>query len=278
MALRVLVRRSLSLSTSSSSSPSFLLCNRVSHSILEKLNEKILPEPRKIPIRFKTSGSGGYSQLNDPSPNWSNRPPKETILLDDPRPSEDEMISTYVKTLAAVLGSEEEAKKKIYSNYLRKKWSAQGLEVLTSSMRIGSFLNEQPNVLWVLPDSYLDVPNKDYGGDLFVDGKVIHRPQFNYSNSQQSWQRPRQRYDSRRQAMQVARNEHAQRGPVPAASRPLGGQDSFQNGGNDPSKNPGQFNQGRDKKSTHYHVCHCHCHCHTIAIRECGGKNPQETH
>lgn len=26
-------------------------------------------------------------------------------------------------------------------------------------------LTELPGVLWVLPDSYLDVPNKDYGGE-----------------------------------------------------------------------------------------------------------------
>lgn len=68
--------------------------------------------------RFSTSRSG-YSPLNDPSPNWSNRPPKETILLDgcdyehwlivmefnsDPKPSEQEMVDTYVKTLASVVG------------------------------------------------------------------------------------------------------------------------------------------------------------------------------
>jgi hypothetical protein len=67
---------------------------------------------------MKSSGSG-YSPLNDPSPNWSNRPPKETILLDgcdyehwlivmefsdNPKPSEDEMVNSYVKTLAQVLG------------------------------------------------------------------------------------------------------------------------------------------------------------------------------
>ncbi|MCL7044698.1 hypothetical protein MKW94_020040 [Papaver nudicaule] len=257
MAIRVLVRRTLSLS-SSSSSPSFLLCNRVSHSILEKLNEKnILPEPRKIPVRFKTSGSGGYSPLNDPSPNWSNRPPKESILLDgcdyehwlivleftgNPKPSEDEMISAYVKTLTSVLGSEEEAKKKIYS-VSTSCYTGFGALI---SQELSEKVKEQPGVLWVLPDSYLDVPNKDYGGDLFVDGKVIHRPQFNYSNNSQiSRQRPRPRYDSRRQGMQVARNEQTQSGPVPAASRPFGGQDSFQNGERDPSMSPGQFSQQR---------------------------------
>jgi hypothetical protein len=61
----------------------------------------------------------GYSPLNDPSPNWSNRPPKETILLDgcdyehwlivmefpaDPKPTEEQMVDAYVKTLASVLG------------------------------------------------------------------------------------------------------------------------------------------------------------------------------
>ena len=64
-------------------------------------------------------GKSGYSPLNDPSPNWSNRPPKETILLDgcdyehwlivmefpaDPKPSEEDMVAAYVKTLTAVLG------------------------------------------------------------------------------------------------------------------------------------------------------------------------------
>lgn len=66
----------------------------------------------------KSSGSG-YSPLNDPSPNWSNRPPKETILLDgcdyehwlvvlefseEDKPSEEQMVESYVKTLATVVG------------------------------------------------------------------------------------------------------------------------------------------------------------------------------
>ncbi|KAG8085079.1 hypothetical protein GUJ93_ZPchr0010g8885 [Zizania palustris] len=69
--------------------------------------------------RAASSGGSGYSPLNDPSPNWSNRPPKETILLDgcdyehwlivmefptDPKPSEEDMVAAYVKTLASVVG------------------------------------------------------------------------------------------------------------------------------------------------------------------------------
>ncbi|KAJ6376328.1 hypothetical protein OIU76_025461, partial [Salix suchowensis] len=58
------------------------------------------------------------SSLNDPSPNWSNRPPKETILLDgcdfehwlvvmdkpEGDPTRDEIIDYYIKTLSEVVG------------------------------------------------------------------------------------------------------------------------------------------------------------------------------
>jgi hypothetical protein len=63
------------------------------------------------------------SSLRDSSPSWSNRPPKETILLDgcdfehwlvvmepppgdaaNPEPTRDEIIDSYIKTLAQVLG------------------------------------------------------------------------------------------------------------------------------------------------------------------------------
>lgn len=113
-----------------------------------------------------------------------------------------------------------------------------------------------PGVLWVLPDSYLDVPNKDYGGwlaenlcfyafgillslvpclfhhlftlsihlclgDLFVDGKVIHRPQYRFNQNQGTRPRPRPRYDRRRETMQVERREPIQRGAwVPNQQHP----------------------------------------------------------
>lgn len=58
------------------------------------------------------------SSLNDPNPNWSNRPPKETILLDgcdfehwlvvmekpEGDPTRDEIIDSYIKTLAQIVG------------------------------------------------------------------------------------------------------------------------------------------------------------------------------
>lgn len=126
-----------------------------------------------------------------------------------------------------------------------------GLIIVFSSFFFSFFIFykiELPGVLWVLPDSYLDVPNKDYGGelcqwvqtnsnfvipwsliyntviwyilplllfscclvsgDLFIDGQVIPRPQFRFSDRQQpSRNRPRPRFDRRRGAMQVERRE-----------------------------------------------------------------------
>ncbi|XXG86300.1 hypothetical protein AAC387_Pa11g1221 [Persea americana] len=123
----------------------------------------------------------------------SNRRPRETILLDgcnyehwlvvmefseNPKPSKGEMIASYVKTPDAVVGNEE-AKKKIYS------------------------VNGLLSVLWVLPDSYPDVPNKDYGRDLFVDGKVIHRPQLCFNARQNIRNGPPPRYDKQRKTVQV---------------------------------------------------------------------------
>ncbi|KAF3655257.1 hypothetical protein CQW23_01705 [Capsicum baccatum] len=185
------------------------------------LNPQYYPSEQFVSTRPKTSGSG-YSPLNDPSPNWSNRPPKETILLDgcdyehwlivmefpDPKPSEEDMINAYVKTMAAVLGSEEEAKKKIYSVCTT---TYTGFGVLISE-ELSYKVKGLPGVLWVLPDSYLDVPSKDYGGDLFIDGKVIHRPQYRFNQNQGTRPRPRPRYDRRRETMQVERREPTQRG------------------------------------------------------------------
>uniref|UniRef100_A0A0E0PDM3 Uncharacterized protein n=1 Tax=Oryza rufipogon TaxID=4529 RepID=A0A0E0PDM3_ORYRU len=32
-----------------------------------------------------------------------------------------------------------------------------------------------PGVLFVLPDSYVDAENKDYGAELFVNGEIVQR-------------------------------------------------------------------------------------------------------
>ncbi|KAF7813519.1 multiple organellar RNA editing factor 3, mitochondrial [Senna tora] len=93
---------------------------------------------------------------------------------DQKKPSEEEMVNTYVKTLAEVVGSEEEAKKKMYSVSVMP-YTGFGAAV---SQELSTKLKGLPGVLWVLPDSYMDIVNKDYGGDQFVDGKLIPRPKY----------------------------------------------------------------------------------------------------
>uniref|UniRef100_A0A3B6LPR4 MORF/ORRM1/DAG-like MORF domain-containing protein n=1 Tax=Triticum aestivum TaxID=4565 RepID=A0A3B6LPR4_WHEAT len=118
----------------------------------------------------------------------TNRPPKETILLDgcdfehwlvvmEPPPGEganpdiprDEIIDSYIKTPAQVVGSEEEARMKIYSVSTRHYFAFGALV----SEELSYKLKELPKVRWVLPDSYLDVRNKDYGGEPFIDGQAV---------------------------------------------------------------------------------------------------------
>ncbi|EOY13212.1 hypothetical protein QUC31_002220 [Theobroma cacao] len=123
------------------------------------------------------------SSLNDPNPNYSNRPPKETILLDgcdfehwlvvmEP-PKEDatrdDIIDSYIKTLAKIVGSEEEARMKIYSVSTRHYYAFGALVSEELSYKI----KELEGVRWVLPDSYLDVKNKDYGGEPFINGQAV---------------------------------------------------------------------------------------------------------
>ncbi|KAK8938413.1 hypothetical protein KSP39_PZI011221 [Platanthera zijinensis] len=122
------------------------------------------------------------SSIQDPSPNWSNRPPKETILLDgcdfehwlvvvekpDENLTRDQIIDSYIKTLAQVVGSEDEARMKIYS-VSTKHYFAFGALV---SEELSYKLKALPGVRWVLPDSYLDVRNKDYGELKKIGGRI----------------------------------------------------------------------------------------------------------
>ncbi|XP_063948915.1 multiple organellar RNA editing factor 8, chloroplastic/mitochondrial isoform X2 [Daucus carota subsp. sativus] len=123
------------------------------------------------------------SSLNDSSPNFSNRPPKETILLDgcdfehwlivmekpEGEPTRDEIIDSYIKTLATVVGSEQEARMKIYSVSTRHYYAFGAL----ISEELSYKMKELEKVRWVLPDSYLDVKNKDYGGEPFINGEAV---------------------------------------------------------------------------------------------------------
>ncbi|GKD56473.1 multiple organellar RNA editing factor 8, chloroplastic/mitochondrial-like protein, partial [Tanacetum coccineum] len=124
------------------------------------------------------------SSLNDPNPDWSNKLPKETILLDgcdfehwlivvekpEGEPTRDEIIDSYINTLAKALGlSYDDARMKIYSVSTRCYYAFGALVSEEDSYKLKGL----PGVRWVLPDSYLDVENKQYEGEPFIDGKAV---------------------------------------------------------------------------------------------------------
>jgi hypothetical protein len=97
------------------------------------------------------------------------------VVMDAPgdgKATKQEMLDCYVKTLATVLGSEEEAIKSIY-NVSTERYYGFGCQI---SEETSYKVKELPGVCFVLPDSYVDPTNKDYGGELFVNGKVVQRP------------------------------------------------------------------------------------------------------
>ena len=119
--------------------------------------------------------------------NFSDRPPNEMaplfpgcdyehwlIVMDKPggeNATKQQMIDCYVQTLAKIVGSEEEAKKKIY-NVSCERYFGFGCEL---DEETANKLEGIPGVLFVLPDSYVDPENKDYGAELFVNGEIVQR-------------------------------------------------------------------------------------------------------
>lgn len=122
---RSILRRSVLFTRSFSSSSPLANTPTVSRSASTLLNRS-----RPLVAGFSTLVRGGLfsardlstqatsSSLNDPNPNWSNRPPKETILLDgcdfehwlvvmelpEGDLTRDDIIDYYIQTLAQVVG------------------------------------------------------------------------------------------------------------------------------------------------------------------------------
>lgn len=94
------------------------------------------------------------------------------IVMDfpvNPAPTREQMIDTYLDTLTTVLGSMEEAKKNMYAFSTT---TYTGFQCTVDEETAEEF-KRLPGVLWVLPDSYIDVKNKDYGGDKYINGEII---------------------------------------------------------------------------------------------------------
>ncbi|KAJ0229019.1 Multiple organellar RNA editing factor 7 [Hirschfeldia incana] len=93
------------------------------------------------------------------------------VLMKPPKgyPPRNDIVQGFVKTLAMALGSEEEAKRSIYS-VSTKYYYAFGCRVHQS---LTYKLRSLPDVRWVLPDSYIVDSDSGYGGEPFVDGEVV---------------------------------------------------------------------------------------------------------
>ncbi|KFK36418.1 hypothetical protein AALP_AA4G121400 [Arabis alpina] len=176
------------LSTSRASSPSPLPSHFISHRSSPTLFGFIPALTRFTTIRTRMDRSGGsYSPLKSGS-NFSERPPTEMaplfpgcdyehwlIVMDKPggeNANKQQMIDCYVQTLAKIVGSEEEAKRKIY-NVSCERYFGFGCEI---DEETSNKLDGLPGVVFVLPDSYVDPEYKDYGAELFVNGEVVLRP------------------------------------------------------------------------------------------------------
>ncbi|XP_031504554.1 multiple organellar RNA editing factor 1, mitochondrial-like [Nymphaea colorata] len=122
----------------------------------------------------------------------------------DPKPSPEEMVETYVQTLAKVVGSVEEAKKRMYACSTTTYTGFQA--VMTEEM--SEKFRGLPGVVFILPDSYIDPVNKEYGGDKYINGTIIPRPppvqygrsQGRYNDRNRNYDRPS--YDRQREPMQ----------------------------------------------------------------------------
>ncbi|KAI5448206.1 variant 2 [Lathyrus oleraceus] len=149
------------------------------HAKTSSLNFNNLSIRTRNPIRIRAAVDEDKSSKRSGS-----NEPRETIMLPgcdynhwlivmefpkDPKPSREQMIDTYLQTLATVLGSMEEAKKNMYAFSTT---TYTGFQCTVDEATSDKFKG-LPGVLWVLPDSYIDVKNKDYGDTLLINQNVV---------------------------------------------------------------------------------------------------------
>ncbi|AEE84263.1 multiple organellar RNA editing factor [Arabidopsis thaliana] len=102
--------------------------------------------------------------------------------------SPEEMVAAYEETCAQGLGiSVEEAKQRMYACSTT---TYQGFQAIMTEQESEKF-KDLPGVVFILPDSYIDPQNKEYGGDKYENGVITHRP----PPIQSGRARPRPRFD-----------------------------------------------------------------------------------
>ncbi|KAJ3672579.1 hypothetical protein LUZ60_007300 [Juncus effusus] len=238
MAMAGIARSFLS---SSSSSASLLRAHILSKHFLSsssssfRLLRPSTLRPLTVPLQFyrlsavrsfnrPSGGDGSYSppQRSGRGGGGSDRAPAEMaplfpgcdyehwlIVMDKPGgegATKQQMIDCYIKTLAQVVGSEEEAKKKIY-NVSCERYFGFGCEL---DEETSNKLEGLPGVLFVLPDSYVDAEYKDYGAELFVNGEIVQRSPERQRRVEPVPQRAqdRPRYNDRTRYMRRRENQN----------------------------------------------------------------------
>ncbi|KAF8687799.1 hypothetical protein HU200_042735 [Digitaria exilis] len=120
------------------------------------------------PMRSGGGGGGGDRAPTEMAPLFPGCDYEHWLIVMDKPGGEgatkQQMIDCYIQTLSKVLGSEEEAKKKIY-NVSCERYFGFGCEI---DEETSNKLEGLPGVLFVLPDSYVDPEYKDYGGSFLL--------------------------------------------------------------------------------------------------------------
>ncbi|TYK15747.1 DAG protein [Cucumis melo var. makuwa] len=135
-----------------------------------------------------SSSMASYSQSSFGSNNKIDKVGSDTLVLEgadyhhwliimefpkDPKPTPEEMVRTYEETCAKGLNiSLEEAKQKMYACSTT---TYKGFQAVMTKEESGKFRGSLPGVVFILPDSYIDLVNKEYGGDKYINGVIIPR-------------------------------------------------------------------------------------------------------
>ncbi|KAE9595117.1 hypothetical protein Lal_00041331 [Lupinus albus] len=159
----------------------------------------------------------------------------------DNKPSPEDMVRVYEDTCAKGLNiSVEEAKKKIYACSTTTYTGFQAVMTEEESNKFESL----PGVIFVLPDSYIDPVNKQYGGDQYINGTIIPRPppvQYGRNQRRQDDRRGPGRYNQQGNQMSNPQENFSynNRGPVQGDGRNYGPAQNYRQ----PQQNHGQPSQ-----------------------------------
>ncbi|KAF4357172.1 hypothetical protein F8388_003319 [Cannabis sativa] len=155
----------------------------------------------------------------------------------------------------------EEAKKKMYACSTT---TYTGFQAVMTEEESEKF-NGLPGVIFVLPDSYIDPQNKEYGGDKYIDGTIIPRPppiQYGrqtgrYGDRNRGPNQPRQDRPGGPVPNQQVNPSYGQQGPMQGGGRNYGPPQSYPT-----QQNYGPPGQGEQRDR--------------MPINAPGGRNPYE--